>query len=401
MAAVENTVSLQNVCIVPGYVNRGLSLVEGEGVFLIDEAGRRYLDLMSSYGVACFGYRHPVIEKFLGRQLGRIPCLHGSFANDSRVEAAQALMARCGGGLARAAFCNSGSEAIEAALKFAVLATGRKKFIACRGGYHGKTLGALSATDGARYRKSFDPLLWDFRFIPYNDADALSAALDGDTAAVIVEPIQGESGIHVASEHYLRSAAGLCRKAEALLILDEIQTGAGRTGDFLASHAYGITGDIVTLGKGLAGGIPIGATLVSERVAEAVPRGAHTSTFGGNPLAAAGISATLGLLDDACLEHIREIGSYFAASLRQIAAPVIREIRGKGLMIGMEVVHSRDAVLKALQRERVLAIPAGENVVRFLPPYILQRNHVDLLLEKLTLILRSSPFADHESCAGF
>jgi len=399
MTPGKDLVSLHNSSTVPAYVNRGLSLVEGDGVFLLDEAGRRYLDLMSSYGVACFGYRHPVIEDCLGRQLRRLTCLHGSFANDMRAEAAQELIARCGGELARVSFCNSGAEANEAALKFAVLATGRKKFIACRGGYHGKTLGSLSATDGVKYRQAFEPLLWDFRFIPYNDRHALTEALDENTAAFIVEPIQGESGIHVAAEDYLREAAELCRTRQALLIIDEIQTGAGRTGHFLASRAVGITGDIVTLGKGLAGGIPIGAAIVSERVAQAVPKGAHTSTFGGNPLAAAGILATLGLLDDACLSHVREIGSYLMEGLRRIDAPLVGDIRGRGLMIGMEVAHSRDAVLKALQKECVLAIPAGENVVRFLPPYVLQHSHADLLLEKLSRILRAPLFSGQTPCA--
>jgi len=397
---MNDAAAMQNARMVPAYVNRGLSLVGGEGVYLQDPMGMRYLDLMSSYGTANFGYRHPILTECFEQQLRRLVCLHGSFANDTRAEAAQELLARCAGGLARVSFTNSGSEANEAALKFATLATGKKKFVACRGGYHGKTLGALSATEGTRHRGSFEPLIWDFRFPAYNDAAALSEAVDNATAALILEPIQGESGIHPAAPGFLRRAAEICRASGALLILDEVQTGTGRTGHFLASHAEGITADIVTLGKGLAGGIPIGVTMVSARVAESIPRGAHTSTFGGNPLAAAGILAVLKLLDQPCLNHILEVGEYCTGALRCLDSRFVGEIRGRGLMIGFEVAHSRDLVLKALQKEHVLAIPAGENVVRLLPPYIIEKAHLDIFLEKLRRILASPLFTGAQPCAA-
>jgi acetylornithine/LysW-gamma-L-lysine aminotransferase len=310
------------------------------------------------------------------------------------------LVLRCGGGLARTAFSSSGAEANEAALKFAALATGKKKFIACRGGYHGKTLGALSATDGARYRRAFEPLVWDFRFVPFDDPEALEAALDDQTAAFILEPIQGESGVRLPSPGYLRRAAEICRARGVLMIVDEIQTGTGRTGFFLASQAEGLSYDIITLGKGLGGGLPLGATLVTAAVAEAVPKGAHTSTLGGNPLAAAGILATLEFLDEARLAHISEVGAYFLDCLRSMASPHIKDTRGRGLMIGLEVGCPRDAVLKALQKERILAIPAGDSVVRFLPPYILEKSHVDILCEKLDRVLDSIPPEAKRPCAA-
>lgn len=382
---------LQKKYLVPTYPHRGLVLVEGEGVYLKDVHGERYLDAMTNYGVNIFGHGHPEITAALARQIGRLTTLHGSFANDERAEAAQQLIGRCGGGLAQVYFANSGAEANEAALKFAALATGRKKFIACRGGYHGKTLGALSATDGEKYRKPFEPLVWDFRFIGYGDPAALEAALDGETAALIVEPIQGESGVRLSGEGYFRAASDLCRSHGALVILDEVQTGAGRTGRFLRSHEEGLSYDIVTMGKGLAGGIPIGATLVSAAVAGRIPRGSHTSTFGGNPLACAGIKATLRLLDESRLEHIAALGSHFLDELRRLSSPLIREARGKGLMIGLEVAEGRDNILKALQREKVLAVPAGENVVRFLPSYIFEREHVDFIIDKLRHVLQAEP----------
>jgi len=379
--------------LLAAYPDRGLSFVSGDGVELIDAKGDHYLDLMSNYGVAIFGHRHPVLREALSRQLDRLTSLHGSFPHSGRTGAADALIARCGGGLTRVSFSSSGTEANEAALKFAALATGRKRFVACRGGYHGKTLGSLSATDGAKYRRDFEPLLWDFVFVPYDDTAALEAAIDDRTAAFIVEPIQGESGVRPPRPGYLSEAFRICHARGVLVILDEIQTGTGRTGRFLASHAEPLRYDIVTLGKGLAGGMPIGATLLTEEIAGAVPRGAHTSTFGGNPLAAAGILATLGLLDSAALGRVSDLGRTGIASLRSLESPLVRDVRGAGLMIGLQVAQSRDGILKSLQRERILAIPAGDDVVRFLPPYIIREDHIERLRETLQKIFLLPAFA--------
>jgi acetylornithine/LysW-gamma-L-lysine aminotransferase len=373
---MTDTLLLQREYTVPTYTDRKLALVVGDGVHLQDEPGYRYLDFMSNYGIAIFGYRHPDVTRRLAEQLERLPNLHGSFANDVRAEAARRLVARCGGGLARVCFTNSGAEANEAALKFAVLATGKK-------------------------RQTLEPLIWDFRFIPYGAPEALERAIDNDTAAFIVEPIQGEGGVRIPAEGYLGRAARICRSRGALMIVDEIQTGTGRTGRFLASHAEGLTYDIVTLGKGLAGGIPVGATLVSAAVAQAIAKGAHTSTFGGNPLAAAGILAVLELMDQERLDHIAAIGKRFLEGLRRFSSPHIVEARGRGLMIGLELRRSRDEVLERLQRGGVLAAPAGKNVVRFLPPYIVEMTHVDIVLGKLERILASLAMQGDRQCAAF
>jgi acetylornithine/LysW-gamma-L-lysine aminotransferase len=382
---------LQKKYLVPTFTNRGLILVEGEGPYLIDASGEKYLDFMTNYGVNIFGHAHPEITRSLVRQVQRLTTLHGSFVSDVRAEAARELVSRCGGGLSRVYFSNSGAEANEAALKFAVLATGRKKFVACRNGYHGKTLGALSATWGAKYRTAFEPLLWEFRFVDYNSRAALEEAVDEATAGFLVEPIQGESGVRVSAPGYLKSAREICQARQALLIIDEIQTGAGRTGSFLASETEQIPYDIICLGKGLAGGIPVGATLVSEAVAAKVPRSSHTSTFGGSPLAAAGILATLRLLDSERLRHNANMGAYFLSGLRSIRAPLAREARGRGLMLGLEISGRRDDVLKGLQKEKLLAIPAGDEVVRFLPPYIVEKEHIDLALEKIGRVVSNLP----------
>jgi|WetSurMetagenome_2_1015567.scaffolds.fasta_scaffold05463_8 LysW-gamma-L-lysine/LysW-L-ornithine aminotransferase len=378
---------LQKKYVVGTYVNRGLTFVAGEGAYLKDAFGGAYLDLMSSYGVDIFGHGHPAIVARLIGQIRTLTTLHGSFANDTRAEAARALVARCGGGLAQVFLSNSGAEANEAALKFAVLATGRRRFVACLRGYHGKTLGALSMTDGRKYREPFEPLPWAAAFVPYGDAEALAGAVDERTAAFVVEPVLGEGGIVVPAPGYLRRAAEICGAKGALLIVDEIQTGAGRTGDFLASAEEGIAYDILTLGKGLAGGIPIGATLVSRAVADRIPRSSHTSTFGGNPLAAAGILAALDLLDAAMADRVRSLGEQFRAGLRALQSPEIAEVRGRGLMIGVEVRGRRDEILKKLQDERVLAIPAAENVVRFLPPFVIRPADIDRALAALARVL--------------
>jgi acetylornithine/LysW-gamma-L-lysine aminotransferase len=369
--------ALQQAKLANTYVNRGLALVRGEGAFLYDEKDRPYLDLMSNYGVNVFGYHHPVITAALTEQLGKLTTLHASFANDVRVQASFTLVKRCGPAFAQVYWSNSGAEAIEAALKFAVLKTGKKRFIVCDHGYHGKTLGALSATAGEKYKKPFEPLLWDFVSIPFQDTAALTSAITSETAAFILEPIQGEGGIYVPSPEYLAEVRRLCDEKNILLIIDEIQTGVGRTGAFLASHHAKVSADIVCLGKGLAGGIPVGATVFTEAVGAAIPKHIHTSTFGGNPLACAGVLATLSVLDENILQHVSVLGERLQMGLRAIVSPWIGEVRGQGLMIGVVVKEKRNQLLKLLQDRQVLVIPAGEDVVRLLPPFVLSDADVD------------------------
>lgn len=367
---------LEALRLLDAYPRRGLTIRRGEGMYLEDDQGRRFLDMMSNYGVSILGHNHPAIVEALTGQLRTLGSLHGSFAGEIRARAAAALLDRCGGGLGKVFFANSGSEANEAAIKFAVLATGRKRFVAFRNGFHGKTLGALSATDGGAYRAPFEPLLWDFDFAPYGEAEGLEM-IDERTAGVIVEPVQGEGGVRVPPPHFLAGLEKACAVSGAVLILDEIQTGLGRTGRFLASSAEVPEPDIITLGKGLAGGVPAGAVLLSERISRAIPRKIHTSTFGGNPLAAAGILAVLSVLTDEFLQKVERRGRALAERLRAIDSDEIVDIRGKGLMIGAEVRSERDAILRLLQKERVLAIPAGPGVVRFLPPYIVEADQLE------------------------
>jgi acetylornithine/LysW-gamma-L-lysine aminotransferase len=351
------------------YPSRGLRFVRGDGAYLEAPDGRRFLDLGTNYGVSIFGYGHPAITAALTAQLQALPTLHGSFASDVRIKASLALARRLPMESPAICWTNSGTEAVEAALKFAALATGRKRFVACRHGYHGKTLGALSATGSAKYRGPFEPLLWEFEHVAFGDAAAARAALDDRTAAVIVEPIQGEGGIVVPPTGYLAAVRQAASEAGVLMIVDEIQTGCGRTGRFLAVEHERVSPDIVCLGKGLSGGIPVGVTAVTPAVAASVPRGIHTSTFGGNPLACAGALAVLALLTDALLGEVARLGTGFIAGLRTGSGRPAA-VRGVGLMVGVAVGDRRDGVLKEMQRRGVLAIPAGSDVVRFLPPFV-------------------------------
>lgn len=386
---MEDYSYLQQKYVVNTYADRQVTLIRGRGVFLFDEKGHKYLDLMSNYGVSIFGYNHPAIVKSLTTQLKLLTTLHGSFNNNVRAKASQSLVQRCGEKYSQVYWSNSGAEAIEAALKFAVLATGKRKFIVCQNGYHGKTLGALSATVGEKYRKPFEPLLWEFLTIPFDDIHALQNAIDADTAGFIVEPIQGEGGIFIPKPGYLKEVQRICDKNGVLLIVDEIQTGVGRTGEFLAIQKENVSADILCLGKGLAGGIPVGATIINKRVRSSIYKHIHTSTFGGNPLACAGVLTTLSFLDKAQLDHNIKTGQYFLEKLSSLRSNYINEARGMGLMIGLDVEDKRNEILKMLQDESILAIPAGENVVRFLPPYIIEKKHIDFAIEKLKKIFSS------------
>ena len=361
------------------YPNRGVAFTRGEGMFLFTRDGRRFLDLGAGYGSCLVGHSHPAVVEALTRQTRELAILHGSFGNDVRGRASVALSARLPVASPSLCWTNSGTEAIEAALKFAVQITGRRRFVAFEGAYHGKTLGALSATHGAAYRAAFEPLVWDFVHVPYGDVDAVAGAIDESTAAVLVEPIQGESGIIEPPAGFLRALSELCRARGVLLIADEIQTGCGRTGTFTVCESENVQPDMLCLGKGLAGGIPVGVAAVAGEHASAIARGSHTSPFGGNPLAAAGVLAVLSIVNDDLLARVRESGAWFKSETGAIASSA----RGRGFMLGAPAGKNRDAVLKGLQQAGVLAIPAGKDVVRFLPALTAQQHELELALDAL------------------
>lgn len=370
IASVENGMEIRL------YAKRDIALVRGEGMYLWDSEGRRYLDMMSNYGVNILGHAHPAVTRAIQEQAGRLISTHQSFYNDVRAEFLELLGAMLPSSLSQVSFSNSGTEAVEAALKFARVATGRTRIIAAKRGYHGRTMGALSVTGEPKYRAPFEPLMPDVEHVTYGEVDPIRDRIPG-AAAVILEPIQGESGVRPATVEYLRQVRQLCDEAGTLLILDEIQT-AFRTGRTWAFEHSGSAPDIMTLSKPLANGLPMGITAVSADVAEHIPGGSHGTTFGGNPLSCAAGVATLGVVSEPDFNaHVVEMGAALRFGLRAIQHPLIREVRGLGLMVGVELKRNASPVLQRMQAAGVLAIPAGSTAVRFLPPLIIESEHVD------------------------
>lgn len=372
---------------IPLHADRGISLERGEGVYLWDTNGRRYLDLMANYGVNILGHAHPQVMEAVTRQAALLTNAHQSFQTPARDEFLQALSALLPPELCRISFGNSGAEAVEAALKYARAATGRTGIVSTHRAYHGRTFGALAATSDAKYRDPFAPMLEGVRHVPYDDLGAIDGALDESIAAVIMEPIQGEAGIRIPDDGYLQGLRRLCDENGALLILDEVQT-AFRTGANFAFIPTGIVPDILCLSKGLANGLPIGVTVTTEEVSAKVPKGSHGSTFAGNPLVCAAGAATLRILADPAIhQHATEVGAYFLERLRAIKHASIREARGRGLMLALELKRPATPVIKAMQDQGVLTLPAGATIVRFLPSLLLQRDHVDETIQALSASL--------------
>ncbi len=350
------------------YPKRDITIVRGEGATLWDDTGRAYIDCTAGIGVANVGHCNPAVSAAIAEQANTLITCPGIFYNDVRARAMEKLVSVAPDNLGRAFLCNSGTEAMEAAIKFARLTTGRNGFVSAMRGFHGRSLGALSAT--FKYREEFEPLIPGHGFVPFNNLDKLSAAIGDDTAAVILEPVQGEGGVRPADPDYLAGARKLCDERGALLILDEIQTGFGRTGRMFASQVYDVAPDIMTLAKGIAGGVPMGATLVSDRIASAA--GKHGSTFGGNPLAC---SAAIACIDEIVSRDLparaQALGAAFAERFRARQPGVVRELRQLGLMIGIELKAKSRPYLEALMAEGVLALPAGPTVIRLLPPLVI------------------------------
>ena len=371
----------------PLYAKREIALVRGEGPYLFDSDGRRYLDAMSNYGVAILGHADPAFAEALADQLRTLTTGHQSFYNDVRAALLEEIAGVAPPGLSRSFLSNSGAEAIEAALKFARVATARPKIVAARRAYHGRTLGALAATADPKYRAPFQPLGLDVTHVPFDDADALAAAVDAETAAVILEPIQGEGGVYPASDAYLRAARELTAGHGALLIVDEVQTGF-RTGAPFAITAAGVAPDLLATAKGLANGFPIGLTLATEAVAANLPAGTHGTTFGGNPLACRAALATLTALRERDLyARSAALGLEIAESIAALGSPKVRQVRGRGFMLGIELKERVTPTLRALQERGVLALPAGPVTLRFLPPLVWERTQADELLDALGAIL--------------
>ena len=371
------------------YPKREVAIVRGEGARLWDEDGREYIDCIGGHGVAIVGHCNPAVVEAICAQAQRLIICPEVFYNDVRARYIERLLAAAPSWteLNRVYLCNSGAESVEAALKFARLSTGRTGIVAAMRGFHGRTMGALSATWEPNYRKPFMPLVPGFEHVPYNQIEPMEEAVSEETAAVLLEVVQGEGGVNPADGDYLLSVRDLCDRTGALLIIDEVQTGFGRTGKLFAIEHYGLRPDLLCLAKGIAGGVPMAATLICERV-QNISSGMHGSTFGGNALASAAATAAL----DYMLEHdlpgeAARKGVWAMERLRGIEARIIREVRGLGLMIGVDLRKRVTPYLKALMDEGVMALPAGSTVLRLLPPLVITDDELATVCDAIERVL--------------
>jgi len=373
------------------YTKHDLLLVRGQGARVWDAEGHEYIDCVGGYGVANLGHANPEVVAAIKKQAETLLSTPQTLPTPMRGEFYRTLVSLLPPELNRVFPTNSGTEANEAAIKFAWAHTKRRKLVAAMRGFSGRTLGSLSVTWEPKYREPFMPLLGPVEFIPYNDVEALRRAVDEETAAVILEPVQGEGGVRPATPEFLQAAREVTWEKGALLILDEIQTGMGRTGRRFAFEHYGVVPDILTLAKALGGGVPIGAAVMREEVARSMPKGGHGTTFGGNPLAmAAGVAALRYLERTRLWERAAELGPWFMEKLREIPSPKVREVRGLGLMVGLELKEKAAPYIERLEKEhRVLTLQAGPTVIRFLPPLVIEKADLERVVEAVRAVLTS------------
>jgi len=360
------------------FAEKPIRIEEGDGVHLYDDSGTEYLDAGASYACVPLGHGHAAVQEAVRDQLDRLTYVQASYPVGVRTELYELLAETAPGDIGKTWLCNSGTEANEAALKFARAATGedRTKIIATMQGFHGRTMGALSTTWKDKYKKPYEPLVGDVEFVPYGDAEAMAEAIDGETAAVIVEPIQGEGGVNPPTKEFLQAARVHTAQQGAALVFDEVQTGMGRTGTLWAAEWTDVVPDMLTTAKGLGNGLPVGATLCRDWVAE--DYGSHASTFSGGPVISAAAKATVETVREENLPaHAADVGSYLREELAETLENA-RDVRGEGLMVGVEVKRGANRYLKQLAMDhQVLALPAGRTVVRLLPPLTLERDHAD------------------------
>ena len=367
-----------------------VTIEKGLGAHVWDTDGKEYIDCMGGYGVALVGHRNERVVNAIKTQIEKIITVHSSLYNKTREEFLEKLINVAPKNLTQVHLNNSGAEAVEAAIKFARKFTGKKGMIAMNGSYHGKSMGALSLTFNPKYRKIFQPLVEKVSFSRFGDIDSLRSTIDDETGFVILEPIQGESGIIVAPDGFLQDVRKLCDEKGILLIFDEIQSGFGRTGRMWASEHWNTSPDIMCLAKGIAGGVPMGATLVRPDILACMSKGEHSSTFGGNPLScAAGIGAIEALTKDGLIENADKMGKKFFEGLKQLKEKhkIIREIRGKGLMIGIELKFEVKDILMDGINKGILLLYSGRNIIRLLPPLVITEEDVSKVLETLDVLL--------------
>jgi acetylornithine/LysW-gamma-L-lysine aminotransferase len=364
--------------------------VKGKGAKVWDANGREYIDCMSGYGVAIVGHCNPRVVEAIKKQAETLITCHGSLYNDMRASLLENMVKIAPRGLNRAFLGNSGTEAVECALKLARKCTHRQEIVAMTGSYHGKTLGSLSATWSHKYREPFKPLIPGFHFASFGDLDKVRDVVSDKTAAIIVEPIQGESGIHIPPDGFLNGLREMCDQKGSLLIFDEIQSGFGRTGKIWACEHWNVTPDILCAGKGVAGGVPMGITVAKDNIMAAFRPGDHGSTFGGNPLAcAASIAAIQSILNDGLLDRAVKLGASFKQRLTEFKNKyhIVRDVRGLGLMLALELRFDVRDMLSSGLKEGLMMLYSGRNTLRFLPPLTIEESQVQRALEILDRII--------------
>ncbi len=396
----KEIIDYENHLMANVFAKKPVVITRGKGAVVWDVNGKEYLDFTSGYGVGLLGHCHPKIVDAICKQAQQLITCHAGYYNDKRTEFLQKLTEITPKGLNKAFLSNSGAESVECALKLARKYMGKPEIIAVMGAFHGKTMGALSATWDKKYREPFLPLVPEIKHVPPDNLEKMHDAISEKTAALLVEPIRGEGGIRIPPNDYLKGLRELCDAKNILLMFDEVQTGFGRTGKLFACEHWNVTPDVMCLAKPLAGGLPLGATVAREEVMSAFKVGDHSTTFSGNPLVcAAGCAAIDVLIEEKVAEHTAELGAYFKTNLEKLQAKhkSVKEVRGLGLMLGMESRFDvLNILLKAIGRG-VLVLDAGKTVVRFLPPFVITKDQIDTVITVLDNILEEEENARSSS----
>ncbi|RLI45186.1 aspartate aminotransferase family protein [Candidatus Bathyarchaeota archaeon] len=372
------------------FSKRPVTITKGKGALVWDIHGKEYIDCTGSYGVCIVGHSHPKVVEAIERQAETLISCHASYYNNVRSKFLQKIVQIAPKGLNKVFLGNSGAESVECAIKLARKFSGKPEIIAMMGAFHGKTMGALSATWDKKYREPFKPLVPYFKHVPPDNLERVSEAITENTAAILVEPIRGEGGVRVPKDGFLQGLREICDEKNVLLILDEVQTGFGRTGKMFACEHWGVTPDIMCLAKSVAGGLPLGVTIAKENIMSSFKVGEHSSTFSGNPLVCAAACAAIDVVVEERLpERAAKLGRYFKERLEKLQArhKIVRDVRGLGLMIGMELRFDvLNILLKSLDKG-VLILDAGRNILRFLPPLVIEKEHIDRVVAVLDAIL--------------
>lgn len=381
-----NTKEIEDKFELNVYPRRDVVLVKGKNAKLYDDQGNEYIDCAGNIAVNNIGHGNEKVANAIFEQYKKLSNCYGIFYNDVRAKLSKKLVEITPENLNKVFYCNSGSEAVEASIKFSRASTGKKEIIAAMRGFHGKTLGALSATFDLEFKKPFSPLVEGFSHVPFNNFEKLKEKVNLNTAAIILEFIQGESGIIIGDKEYFNKVRKLCDEKNIFLIIDEIQTGFGRTGKMFACEHY-VTPDILCLAKAIAGGIPMGAVVCNDKIN--IPVKSHTTTFGGNPLACAAALASIEVIEkEKLVEKSAELGDYFLEQLKSIKSDKIREVRGLGLMIGIELKEKSGPYVKQLMEKGVIALLAGPTVIRLLPPLVIRKEEIDVVVDRINETLQ-------------